>query len=205
MPSITLYFGIMFSFYSYMFSQHTAICLCVSSHQKKKKTDKFHVVFMLCTIGFTYMCRHCKSVKISRCICSSTCTHCLSFLSFSHSLSLSYRFHKWPDSFKGRITERITILQWSHSLRNTKQKKKKKSLEAINHTNTKRQQEGGWKRRAQSFCDEEEREMEKKKACRFQPKMPNPDTRTSVRCLLLLVSIFLGSLSLISKALSRLQ
>lgn len=37
MPSITLYFGIMFSFYSYMFSQHTAICLCVSSHQKKKK------------------------------------------------------------------------------------------------------------------------------------------------------------------------
>lgn len=158
---------------------------------------------MLCTIGFTYMCRHCKSVKISRCICSSLCTHCLSFLSFSRSLSLSYRFHKRPDSFKGRITERITILQWSHSLRNTKQKKK--SLEAINHTNTKRQQEGGWKRRAQSFCDEKEWETGKKKARRFQPKTPNPDTRKSVCCLLLLVSIFLGPLSLISKALSRRQ
>ncbi len=58
---------------------------------------------------------------------------------------------------------------------------------------------GGWKRRAQCFCDEKERGTGKKKACRFQPKTPNPDTRMSVCCLLLLVSIFLGSLSLIQK------
>ncbi len=149
---------------------------------------------MLCTIGLTYMCRHCQKCE-NLPMHMLISVHCLS--------SLSYRLNKRPDSFKGRITDRITILQWSHSLRNTKQKKK--SLEAINHTNTKCQQEGGWKRRAQSFCDEKERGTGKKKACRFQPKTPNPDTRMSVCCLLLLVSIFLGSLSLISKALSRRQ
>lgn len=128
MPSITLYFGIMtHSSPSIRLCSHNIqpfVYVCPRIKKKKKKPDKFHIVFMLCTISFMYMCRHCKSVKISRCICSSTCTHCLSFLSYSHSFSLSYRFHKRPDSFKGRITERITILQWSHSLRNTKQKKK---------------------------------------------------------------------------------
>lgn len=146
------------------------------------------------------MCRHCKSVKISRCICSSPCTRCLSFLSFLCSLSLSYRF---PTPSKAELQRESPFYNGVILLET--QSKKKRSLEAINHTNTKRQQEGGWKRRAQSFCDEKERKTGKKKACLFQPKTPNPDTRTSVCCLLLLVSIFLGPLSLISKALSRRQ
>jgi len=156
----------------FSFSQHTALCLCASSYQKKGreregKKEKFHIVFMLCAISFTYMCRHCKSVKISRCICSSTCTHCLSFLSFS----LSYRFLKRPDSFKGRITERITILQWSHSLRNTKQKKKKKILwkQSITQIQNASKRENG-KDEPKAFVMRRSGKWKRKKHADFSPK-----------------------------------
>lgn len=123
---------------------------------------------MLCTIGFTYMCRHCKSVKISRCICSSPCTRSL-FLSFSCSLSLSYRFHKQPDSFKGRITERITILQWSHSLRNTKQKKKSLWKQSITQIQNASKREDG-KDEPKAFVMRRSGKRKRKKHADFSPK-----------------------------------
>lgn len=111
------------------------------------------------------MCRHCKSVKISRCICSSPCTRCLSFLSFLCSLSLSYRF---PTPSKAEL-QRESPFYNGVILLETQSKKKSLWKQSITQIQNASKREDG-KDEPKAFVMRRSGKRERKKHAYFSPK-----------------------------------